>query len=417
MKYLLIEPKLASVGRNIALMKWAKWFEINGHIYQYVRGMVKPDIEPDIMMMSCIFSYYSKKYEQTINHYLKMFPKAKMIVGGVFPTLQPKWFEEKWRADNPFFASEARVEIYCGLHPDIEPLAPKFNVVVKDEDDGKQYAPRTIEKKEATKKTVVLYSSRGCTNKCGYCAVPILEGDMKSFKSIGHILDAASKEMPDAKSVVLYDNNFTAHEYWSDICDELIEFDLPVDIHGLHVDEFTQEMANKFAEMKWGSQGRKHSTAYLRFSFDKMKYKDNIKQALTYYKNAEGLEKKVAFFLYMLFNYTDKPEDAWKKIVITQQFTEEFKTYIMLFPQRFEPFMALEKYKYVGKFWTPELSNGFRRLSTWLHGFLTVSPNRNLFRWIGYTKEEFLENVYKFGTVKGYRLEKKEEGNVPELKM
>lgn len=417
MKYLLIEPKLASVGRNIALSKWARWCEINGHEYQYVRGIVKPDIVPDKMLMSCIFSYYSKNYKKTIDYYLRIFPQAKMLIGGVFPTLQPDWFTERWGEGDPFFESESRVDIHCGLHHDIEPLAPKFNITVKDEDDGKKYTQKTIEKREASKKTIVLYSSRGCVNKCGYCAVPRLEGDMKSFKSIKHILDAAREEMPDAKSVVLYDNNFTAHEYWENICNELIEFGLPVDIHGLHVDAFTQEMANKFAEMRWGSQGKKNSTAYLRFSFDKMKYKDNIHRALTYYKNAPGLEKKVAFFLYMLFNYIDSPDDAWKRLVIAQQYSEEFKTYIMLFPQRFEPFMALEKYKYVGPKWTPELASGLRRMATWLHGFLTVSPNRNLFRWIGYTKEEFLDNLYNFGTVKGYRLTKNTDGDVPELKM
>jgi len=409
MKYLLVEPKLTSVANNIALMKWARWCELNGYEYQYVRGCVKPNITPNKILMSCIFSYYSKKYEQTIDYYLKLFPNVKILVGGVFPTLSPEWFnKEKWNGGNPFFKMEKRVDIYCGLNPDIEELPPKYNVDILNEESGEN---NVIKFK---KRTIVLYSSRGCVNKCGYCAVPRLEGDMRSFKSISHILDMAKVEIPDAESVVLYDNNFTAHKYWNNICDELIEFGLPVDIHGLHVDSFTFEMAKKFSQMTWGSQGKSSSTAYLRFSFDKMKYKDNIGRALTYYMNAE-LNKRVGFFLYMLFNYVDSPHDFWSRLVYTQKYSTDFNTYIMMFPQRYEPFQALEKYKFVGKKWTPELAAGLRKLSTFLHGFLTLSPNRNLFRWIGFSEEEFLDKVYKFATVKGYRLEKNEKDEPPSV--
>ena len=94
-------------------MKWARWCEANGHEYQYVTGIVEPSLEPDVILTSCIFTYFSKRYEETINHYLGMFPNAKMIAGGVFPTLNPQWFE-KWD----------RVETHRGLHPDIENLIP-----------------------------------------------------------------------------------------------------------------------------------------------------------------------------------------------------------------------------------------------------------------------------------------------------
>jgi hypothetical protein len=55
-----------------------------------VRGRVEPKIAPDAILMSCIFSYNSKVYEKTINFYLNKFPQAKITVGGVFPSLNPK---------------------------------------------------------------------------------------------------------------------------------------------------------------------------------------------------------------------------------------------------------------------------------------------------------------------------------------
>jgi len=385
MKYLIVEPKVKAIAPNIALMKWARWCELEGYEYQYIRGMVKPTIIPDIILMSCIFSYYSKKYEKTIDYYRNLFPNAKFIVGGVFPTLNPKWFS-KWQ--NPFMDD---FQTHCGIHPDIENLVPLYNV------------PITHEKKEDySRNKIVLYASRGCVNKCGYCAVPKLEGDMKSFASIQKYLIAAKEELPQATSVVLYDNNFTEHKYFDDIVSELRDFDLPVDIHGLHVESFTQHQADQFATLKWGSQGDK-GTAYLRFSFDKMKYEPYIDRAMGYVKEADI---KAAFFCYMLFNYTDTPDGFWERIMTSQRIVDKHKRTLFLFPQRYEPFMALKRNTYIGKHWDETLVRGVTRMYTFLHGFIPLTTTRNVFKWIGRTKEEFLDRAYKMGSDSKYRLKK-----------
>ena len=132
MSYLLIEPKVKAKAPNIALMKWARWCEINEYDYQYVRGKVVPDIKPDRMLMSCIFSYDSKKYENTINYYRKLFPDVPLVVGGVFPTLNPKWFSDRW--SQTLNNGELEVTVSPGLHPALENIAPKYNVKIKYED-------------------------------------------------------------------------------------------------------------------------------------------------------------------------------------------------------------------------------------------------------------------------------------------
>lgn len=399
MKYLLLEPNTTSIAYNIALMKWARWCEENGHEYQYVRGFVEPDIIPDKILMSCIFTYYSKKYENLIDFYLKRFPNATILVGGVFPSLLPEWFnKKKW---NSVFLQ--KVQIHQGMHPEIENLIPKWNVEVKDEDFFK--SDKMKEKATKKKKKIVMYSSRGCVNKCGYCAVPKLEGDMRSFKTIKQYLETGKRELPEATSIVLYDNNFTAHHYIHDIIDELVEFGMPVDIHGLHVDGFTWDIAKYMSKLKFASQNE-GSTAYIRFSFDKMKYRDNILTALEYAKEA-GI--KAEFFCYMLFNWIDRPFDFWKRIVLSQEMVDTVGKTICLFPQRYEPFGALEKYQYIGKHWTNELARGARRISTFLHGFLPVTTTHNIFNWLGHDFEEFISRLNHMGESPKNRLEKKNE--------
>ena len=302
MKILLVDPKVKSIAPNIALMKWAHWCELNGHEYEYVKGTVIPKMQkPDYVYMSAIFTYFSKTYIKTIKHYGKVCPSAEFKVGGAFPSVFPEWWEKTFPG----------IEIHRGIADEIEYLPPKYSI-------------------EPTNKKIVTYASRGCPNKCGYCFVPRLEGKMKSFPSIQETLDFARKEIPDAESVVLYDNNFTAHEYFDDIVDELKAFGLPIDIHGLHVSCFTEHQAKRFAELKWGAQSKK-GTAYMRFSFDFVGYAKYIRRALKYTADAKV---KAGFFCYMLFNWKDTPHDFWKRMVMAQEMVDETGKTLFLFPQR-----------------------------------------------------------------------------------
>ena len=383
MKFLIVEPKVKSKAPNIALMKWAKWAEINGHDYLYVKGCV--DINnhewvPDVILISMIFTYYADRYENTIDYYTRRFPNAKIRVGGVFPTLFAEWFNKnKWKG-NSFFGGNT-IEVHKGMCHEIEDIPPKYNVDILYEDETAIHSSLD---------TIVLYASRGCVNKCGYCAVPILEGPMKSFKSIKTMLDSARQDMPDARSIVLYDNNFTEHEYFDNIIDELVETSLPCDIHGLHVDSFDEHKAKQFARLKWQAQSES-GTAYLRFSFDKLKYADNLQRALQLVNDANI---KASFFAYMLFNFTDKPEDFWWRVKKAQEIVFEVGRTIFLFPQRYEPFKSLKRNSYIGKYWTDELVRGLVKLYTFYgHGFIPVTTSGNIYNWLGGTFEDFMDNI------------------------
>lgn len=384
MKYLLVEPKVRSKAPNIALMKWARWCDINGHEYIYVKGCVKlhsgftmhvDAYTPDVILISMIFTYNSHVYEKTINYYIKKYPNAKIKVGGVFPTLYPKWFSVRWDG----------IEIHRGMCCEIEDISPKYDLDIMYENSNSIYD---------TLDTIILYASRGCTNKCAYCAVPQLEGSMHSFKSIKDTLTIAREEMPHARSVVLYDNNFTEHEYFDHIVDELVEFGLPIDIHGLHVQSFTEHHAKRLSELEWKSQSQ-HGNPYIRFSFDKVKYVDDLERA---YKLFLKYKIKAEFFAYMLFNFMDRPEDFWWRIEQAQRIVIEHGGGMLLFPQRYEPFKSLERNKYIGRHWTEKMVRGLVRLYTnRLRGWFRVNQNGAIYDHVGYSLDEFLDNIKKAG--------------------
>lgn len=401
-------------------MKWARWCEQNNHEYQYIRGCTskeKINFKPDKIYMSCIFSFNSGIYKKTIEYYHKLFPYVNWKVGGVFPTLYPRFFADSLRRDLKMYYGPNPFEVHCGMVPELENLTPKYNV------------PITFEDKDYPRDKIVMYASRGCVNKCGYCAVPRLEGDMRSFESIQTTLDSAREELPDAKSVVLYDNNFTEHQYLEKIVDELVAFGLPVDIHGLHVEAFTPEIAKQFERLTWSAQGES-GTAYLRFSFDWMKYAPSVEKAYNIYMDHNI---GAGFFCYMLFNWTDSPRDFWERIVKSQKIVSSHENGrpIFLFPQRYEPFkpqskdkklQGLKRNQYISPQWDKyvkenllekypgatgaDLVRGVTRMYTWVHGFLSVTKSENLFNWIGKDCNEFINRAMKMGTDKTYRLDK-----------
>jgi hypothetical protein len=393
LKYLIVEPKVAVTEKapNIALMKWARWCEQNNHEYIYVKGCVsltdkvvgqadcvrEGDYYPDVILISMIFTYFFESYEKTIDFYYKLYPNAHIKVGGVFPSLFPTWFDKlKWNGV---------IDVHKGMSCEIEDIPPKYNVDIIYESDKAIYGSLN---------SIVMYASRGCDGKCPYCVVPRLEGAMNSFKSIKDALEVGIQEVPDARVVVLYDNNFTRHEYFDQIVSELVDFGLPVDIHGLHVDAFDKHKAEQFAKLKWGSQGQ-GDMPYLRFSFDKLKYADNVERALQLVKDANI---RASFFAYMLFNFTDTPEDFWWRIMRTQEMVDRIGKTVYLFPQRYVPLKPVKKNSFIGKHWDDELLRGLKRVYTdSLHNFLPVTRSRNLYNYIGDTYDEFIEKIRETG--------------------
>ena len=388
MKYLIVEPITKNIAPNIALLKWCKWCEINGHEYEYVRGFktpikdngrtryekVIPKIEPDKILMSCIFSYFSKKYYDTIEYYHKLFPEAEITVGGMFPTINEKWFIKHL----PY------VNVYKGMCQEIENLTPKYSV-------------------DPENNHIVLYSSRGCVNKCGYCMVPKLEGKLSCMKSISEFLYESKEEFKlmgkKPTSVVLYDNNFTEHHYFDNIMNDLIDFGLAVDIHGLHVDSMDEHKAKRFSELKWASQHEK-GTAYMRFSFDYIGYRKHVRSSLQFVHDA-GI--KAGFFCYLLWNWRDHPNDFLRRILYSQQIVDEVGRTIFLFPQRYEPLNGLKRNQYISPKWKrDDVIRGIVKMYTYIHGFIPLTKTRNIFRWIGYSKREFFTHVLGFAHDKEY---------------
>jgi len=348
---LIVEPSVKAIAPLISLLKLARYCEAEGHDYEYVRGKVKPKIQPTVIFSSCLFSYKSAHYEQLFQFYQRLFPGVPIVVGGSFPTSCPDFFKGMG------------VRPYRGMCKSIEQFIPKYDVKIRFQKGKKPYK----------RNNVILYSSKGCNNSCTSCTVPKLEGKLKCYRSIANTLKTAQDEIPQARSVILYDSNFTQHRFFSRIVAELREHELPIDIHGLHTESLTEKKAKELAKLKWKGQGE-NSTPYIRFGYDSLKQTENVERAVRLILKHEI---RAFPFFYTLFNCRDSPKELVQRLQAAQDIRDRTGASVLyLFPQRWEPLNALERYQYVAPNWTPELLHSFTKFFTNQRGFLPITKTR-----------------------------------------
>ncbi|EQD68181.1 hypothetical protein B2A_00530, partial [mine drainage metagenome] len=113
-------------------------------------------------------------------------------------------------------------EVHVGLKRELEDLVPSWDLI--PEWDGS-----------------ILFASRGCIRKCGFCSVPKLEGPPTDLRE-----KVRNLIYPGHKRVILWDNNILGNENWEPVFDELAGFNLEVDFNqGLDARRVTPEVAKK----------------------------------------------------------------------------------------------------------------------------------------------------------------------------
>ncbi len=302
MHFLLIQPKYYSRYPPIGLLKISTFLKNQGHSVEYIKGMEKPKKRPEEIYITSLFTFAWKVVHKTIKYYKIFYPEVKITLGGLYTSLMPN-HAKRSLAD----------EIYTGLLKESEELMPDYGLV--PEWNGS-----------------IIFSSRGCIRKCGYCAVPILEPKFESRKSIKDFI------YKNHTKIIFWDNNILANPYIHNILDELIELKLDVDFnHGLDARLITLSIAKKLKKLR---------IKYVRMAYDLIDYKDKVENAIKKLKKA-GYRGRDLFF-YTLFNFNDTPKE------FLQRHKDIMNWGVVSYPMRFIPLKALKKNQFISKNWTAE---------------------------------------------------------------
>jgi len=181
----------------IALLKLGSYHKSLGHTIKLVRGnKSKKDLGnfvPHKILITSLFTYWSKFVWDSAKHYRDLYPKAKIIIGGIYVTLHCN------TTDFSVYAKKCNIQYYKGLHEKAEKFLPDYSLI-----PNVNY--------HAT------HAMRGCIRKCKFCGVWKLEPKLqcKNPKTLIEEIKKANRN-----KVIFFDNNFLANRYITKILEEL----------------------------------------------------------------------------------------------------------------------------------------------------------------------------------------------------
>jgi len=178
MKILLVEPNFPIPNKSknhsnflpIGLLKLASYYRSKGYKIQLIRGNSEADFYPNKILITSLFTYWSSYVKESVSFYKKLYPKSKIIVGGIYATLMPEHCKEYTGCD----------DVFIGQHNKADKLLPAYDLVDVDYQ--------------------IIHGMRGCKRKCPFCGIWKIEN--LGFKTAVQI----EKEIFKNK-LIFYDNN------------------------------------------------------------------------------------------------------------------------------------------------------------------------------------------------------------------
>lgn len=315
---LLVEPDYYSRYPPLGLLKIAAYYKSIGASIKYVRGTeVFQNYVPDTIEITSLFTYSRKNVHKAIIFYHELFPHAKINVGGIYASLLPSDLEDLF----PY------VDVQTGLNIHADYLLPDYSILPQVE-------------KWADWDGSIIFTSRGCTNNCGFCMVPKLEGNLRNItnKPSDYVRDNHSK-------IVIWDNNFLAQPNWYEKAMDLKNTGKWIDFNqGLDARLLTDEKAEMLASMKIKDY---------RFAYDGDYQKKSAKNAIDLLSSYGVNKRRISFYtLYNFYNgpnnKSDDPENFYHRVLNILEWGS------VSYPMRYIPLNADGKNTYVSPNWTEE---------------------------------------------------------------
>ena len=304
MHVLLVEPAYYTRYPPLGLLKLASYHKLQRDTVELVHGCQPTSRTPDKVYVTSLFTYAWEPVHQAVAYYKKAFPHAKVVVGGIYATLVGE-----------HAVLSGADEIHWGLYEEAEDLLPDYSLV-----PGWRQS--------------IVFSHRGCVNRCPYCAVPVMEPNSGAIrvKSISHLV------APGHKKVILWDNNLLGATNWRDLVAELKEIGLPVDFNqGLDARRITEGVAQEFKGLRVDP---------VRMAYDIPAERKALAGAIPALERAGFKLRNV--IVYVLYNFQDSPEEFLERLCDLMEWG------VVAYPMRFEPLDSLKKNQHLGPKWTIE---------------------------------------------------------------
>lgn len=316
-KVILLEPNYKRKYLPLGLAKIATMIKQNGGNVIHQRAY--NPIGEDAICITSLFTYDSEKVLNELQQIRLITPTIPVYLGGIFASLMTKEIQTQF----------PNINIYKGYSKELDRFAPDYSVDWGIEKPWDSFS--------------FVFTSRGCPNKCGYCAVWRIEPDMWINPTWKNHIDLSKP------NIMISDNNLSAQpiEHIESVCQFAINnkkhivFD-----NGFDCKHITDELASLLGKVKFVRSG-------MRLAFDRIEENGRFQEAIL--KLQKNGVSKSSLMAYCLFNFTDTPQEADFRM------RECVKLGIRPYPQQYTPLnKANRDNPHIGKYWTKNLLRCFR---------------------------------------------------------
>jgi hypothetical protein len=360
-------------------MKISTYHKLRGDFVQFVKGC-NPSLREqkwERIYISTLFTFHWSTTTKTIKYYSNSVNSPKDIfVGGVMATLLADEIQKEYD-----------VTIITGLidrpgildsddHYIIDDLIPDYKIL--DE----------IEYDYGLKDAYIGYATRGCPNRCKFCAVHQLEPQFVHYTSLKKQIKGIEEIYGPKKDLLLLDNNVLASQNYETIINDIIELGFYKGAtfnNRLRKLDFNQGIDARLLTPEKMELLAKTAIRPLRIAFDFIEMKElyisRVKLATEHgIKNLSN---------YVLYNYVDTPEDFYERLCINVNLNKELGIHLYSFPMKYVPLDAKDR-SYIGKHWNKRLLRGVQCILLATGG--KISPSKAFFgAAFGATPQEFIK--------------------------
>ncbi|MBO1703571.1 hypothetical protein [Eubacterium callanderi] len=197
MKILLVEPPYKNKYPPMGLMKISTYHKEKGDYVLFFKGLIDQPYDWDRIYITTLFTFDYSKVLKTIKHYLALIQDPdKIYLGGIMASLMTEKLKKETGIKNIISGRLTSAKLLgFSDNTNIDALPLDYDIL------------NDIEYTYATSNSCIAYTSRGCINRCSFCAVPQLEGKLCVTNNISNQINHVRNEYGDKRDLMLLDNN------------------------------------------------------------------------------------------------------------------------------------------------------------------------------------------------------------------
>lgn len=376
---LLIEPDYRCKQPPLGLMKISYFHKFILHDYvRFAKGKLPEALSCtkwDRVYVTTLFTYEWKVTIEAIEYAKTLVDSIdKITVGGIAATLLPDQFYEA-----------TGIHPVCGLLNEpgklglpgdecIDQIVPDYSML----DDVDYVYP--------FHDAYFLSATKGCGNKCGFCAVQTLEPTFVPYIDIKQKIQAIDNEFGPKKDLILMDNNVLRSPRFNDIVDDIIAagFGKGATYTNPHSGkvvkryvDFNQGLDALFLNEAKAKRLGEIALKPARVAFDHIEDRDLYERAMRLCAKY-GITELSNYVLYNSEDFggkgkkyhADSPEDLYDRMRITLDLVDDINRNLPIeaervaafsFPMRYIPLSAHER-GYVGSCWNAKFLRAVQRM-------------------------------------------------------